>query len=169
MATGITVNDPALSWSASSDAATYNVQLSTASDFATTVLDQSGVTATTVQAGVLSENTPYYWRVQAVNVAGSSSWSTTWSFTTELPVPAVPALSSPLDLATAVTISPDLSWSAAAAATTYAVQLSTVSDFTTTVLDQSGLTTTTTGAGPLANNTIYYWRVQASNATGSSG
>ncbi|HKI46438.1 MAG TPA: T9SS type A sorting domain-containing protein, partial [Balneolales bacterium] len=45
----------------------------------------SGISGTSYQVSGLSNSTTYYWRVQAVNSAGSSSWSAAWSFTTASP------------------------------------------------------------------------------------
>ena len=56
--------------------------------------------------------------------------------------PDVPTLLSPTDLATGIAISPTLSWNASSGATSYQVQVSTASNFATTVFDQSGITAT---------------------------
>jgi hypothetical protein len=72
---------PTLSWSAAAGANSYRVQVSTLSDFSTTVYDQSGIAGTSIiPTGVLS-NTLYYWRVNAISGAGTSDWSSVWSFT----------------------------------------------------------------------------------------
>lgn len=76
--------NPTLIWRkvASANSPSYEVQVSTASDFSSTVLDQTGITDTTVQVNGLINNTTYYWRVKATNNAGNSDWSNVWSFTT---------------------------------------------------------------------------------------
>jgi hypothetical protein len=168
-ATGVAIL-PTLSWNAASGATSYQVQVSTASNFATTVFDQSGITVTSqAVTPALSNNTPYYWRVNATNAGGTSAWSGTWSFTTIVAAPSAPALASPANAATGVAILPTLSWSAASGATSYQVQVSTASNFATTVFDQSGITVTSQAVTPaLSNNTPYYWRVNATNAGGTS-
>ena len=80
-ATGVAVN-PTLNWNSVTTATSYQAQVSTTSDFASTVFNQSGITATSVQANGLANNTVYYWRVRASNTAGNGDWSTVWSFTT---------------------------------------------------------------------------------------
>lgn len=85
-----------------------------------------------------------------------------------LPAPGVPTLSSPADLATNVAIAPTLSWAAATAATTYNLQVSTTNTFATTLVNLTGLTTTSRAISGLANSTTYYWRVSTTNATGTS-
>jgi len=62
-----------------------------------------------------------------------------------------------------------LSWSSAASATSYEVHVATSSNFGTTVFDQ---TTGTAVSAVMTNpslSTTYYWQVQASNSSGSSG
>jgi hypothetical protein len=61
-----------------------------------------------------------------------------------------------------------LSWNASSGATSYRLQVSTVSTFSSTVVDDATLTTTSRVVSSLANNTLYYWRVSASNGAGSS-
>lgn len=66
---------PMLVWNASNGAVTYRVQLSIDSSFATTIIDDSTVVATSRAAGTLENGTTYYWRVNAKNGNGSSAWS----------------------------------------------------------------------------------------------
>ncbi len=78
------------SWNTVSGAASYSMQLSTVSTFLTTVANQTGLTSGTSQINNLSKNKGYYWKVNAINAAGPSTWSSIWSFT----VTATSALSS---------------------------------------------------------------------------
>ncbi|MCL4550311.1 MAG: T9SS type A sorting domain-containing protein [Bacteroidetes bacterium] len=71
-----------LSWNASSGAASYHLQVSTDLNFSTTIFDQNNITNTSQQVTGLSNSTLYYWHVNATNVNGTSSYSSTWSFTT---------------------------------------------------------------------------------------
>jgi hypothetical protein len=59
-------------------------------------------------------------------------------------------------------------WDSAAGATHYHLQLSVVGTFSTTVIDDSTLTTNSRQIGPLVNNTTYYWHVRSRNAGGTS-
>jgi subtilisin family serine protease len=161
---------PTLSWTASSGAVTYNLQVSTSSTFATTLLDLTGLTTTTRTLSGLTNSTVYYWRVSATNTAGTSAWSATRSFTTAAPLalPAAPTLSSPANNATNQLTATRLSWNAAARATTYEVQVSLSNTFATTAFSRTGLTARNVTVSPaLAARTIYYWRVRAVNATGA--
>lgn len=80
-----------------------------------------------------------------------------------------PVLTSPADNATDVDISPvTFSWEAVPEATSYQLQVSRVPDFSTTIVDQSGINTTTTDVPGLSNNTLYYWRIMSTGADGTS-
>ena len=85
------INQPlslTLSWNVATGAVSYRLQVSNASDFISTVYDQSGITSTSYSVpNPLTEVTKYYWRVNATNAGGPSSWSTVWNFTTLLNAP----------------------------------------------------------------------------------
>jgi outer membrane protein OmpA-like peptidoglycan-associated protein len=85
-ATGVATN-PTLTWNASSEAASYRLQVSTDPTFASTTADQSGITTTSYSLSGLATGTTYYWHINATNSAGTSAYSTTWSFTTAAPPP----------------------------------------------------------------------------------
>ncbi|PWN07178.1 Ig-like domain-containing protein, partial [Rhodohalobacter mucosus] len=162
---------PLFSWQASADAATYEIQVSTASDFSSTVVNETGVTAIEFQAPQLAYSTGYFWRVRAVNEAGQSDWSTVWSFTTEaepLSPPEVVTLSSPSDNASDVAVAPLFTWQASADAETYDIQVSTASDFSGTVVNETGIAATEFQSPQLAYSTGYFWRVRAVNEAGQS-
>lgn len=80
-ATGVSVTTT-LTWNSSSGAATYRVQVSTSSSFATTVFDDSTIVDTSKQVGPLAYNTTYFWRVSATSSGGTSSYAAARSFTT---------------------------------------------------------------------------------------
>ncbi len=71
-----------LIWNTSAGASSYTVQVSTSSDFSSTLVNQSGIQNTSYNISGLSYDTKYYWRVKAVNINGASDWSTVWNFTT---------------------------------------------------------------------------------------
>ena len=62
---------------------------------------------------------------------------------------------------------PTFTWNAAAGAATYSIQVATDAGFTNVVASASGLTGTTWSGASLNTNTMYYWRVQATNACGT--
>ena len=166
-ATNVTTS-PTLTWNASSGATTYRLQVATDSIFASVILNDSTLTTTQRAVGPLSNNVKYYWRANAMNVGGTSQYSTVWNFTTIVAAPGVPTLVAPANEATNVSTTPTLTWNACSGATTYKLQVATDSNFTTIVLTDSTLTTTQRTVGPLANNLKCYWRVNATNVGGTS-
>ncbi len=168
-ATGIDTS-ALLTWSPSTRAVSYRVQVSTSLSFPTNATtDISGLSDTSYTAGGLTENVIYYWRVSAANSSGSSDWTITRSFTTSwLQAPAIPALSSPSNGLTGISINPALTWSSSLRADSYRLQVSTSNSFTSTTSDQNGLTNISKSINGLSSKTIYYWRVNATNGKGSS-
>jgi hypothetical protein len=74
---------PTFTWNASTGATTYKVQVSTNSSFTALVVNQSGVSATSLAiTSALASRRTLYWRVQAVNGSTTSAWSTSRRFTT---------------------------------------------------------------------------------------
>lgn len=89
----ITTLTPTLTWNPSFNATSYTVYVSTDNNFPLLSLAVNQTTTTTsytIPVGALALNTTYYWRVQANSGAGSSPWSTVWSFTPTIPVPLAP-------------------------------------------------------------------------------
>lgn len=87
----------------------------------------------------------------------------------EVEAPSPPTLSSPAMGSTVSTLTPRLGWNASAGATSYVVQVATDSTFMHLV--GSGTTPnlySDVPSGWLNWNTTYYWRVNATNAAGTS-
>jgi hypothetical protein len=85
-------------------------------------------------------------------------------------IPRVPTLKSPTDDLKLSNLAPTLVWNASTGATSYGLQISTKSNFTSLVVNQTGITNTYYFmlSGKLVGNTTYYWRVNASNDSGTS-
>lgn len=88
-ATGVSLN-PTLLWNASAGATSYQLQVSTASNFSSTIFDQAGLTGTSQALSNLLSLTQYFWRVRASNAVGTSSYSTVSNFTTASAIPLAP-------------------------------------------------------------------------------
>ena len=82
--------------------------------------------------------------------------------------PPAPTLSSPINGATNQPTTLTLSWSKSSGATSCHLQVSTVSGFSSLILDDSTLTDTSRLVSSLAYNTTYYWHVRAKNSAGWS-
>jgi hypothetical protein len=72
---------PTFSWGTVSGAASYMLQLSTASSFSNTISSQNGITSGNANVGGLANSTTFFWQVNATNAGGTSAWSSVWSFT----------------------------------------------------------------------------------------
>jgi hypothetical protein len=167
-ATGVSVL-PTLEWNAAARAASYRVQVSESPSFDSFELNSDGHVDTDLTLeGALHNATTYYWRVQATNAGGDGGWSATRSFTTIVAVPDQVTLVSPADEAVDVVKRPTLSWNPAARVVSYYVQVSTVSDFTSTVVNQTAVVGESYALeSDLLANTTYYWRVRADNNGGN--
>ncbi|MEP7235059.1 MAG: T9SS type A sorting domain-containing protein, partial [Ignavibacteriota bacterium] len=157
---------PTLSWSRAIGATNYHLQVSTKSDFTTTIYDSIGIIPTTGKANVtaalssLDSGTMYYWRVSAKNSFGESGWSAVWSFTIVSIKPEQVRLLLPKDSAINVSTTPALVWSFAKNATGYELQLW---DSLKQISDLSLLAQPSYSHPALPNGTRYSWRVRADN------
>ncbi|XWN38427.1 MAG: T9SS type A sorting domain-containing protein [Balneola sp.] len=158
-----------LDWSNAVGAESYDVQLSTVSNFSSTLIDTSDVLTHQINVNELTGSTTYFWRVRSVNSSGMSNWSQTWSFRTQDPIPESPALTSPSDNATDQPLTTIVRWNSVTYASNYRVELSSDSLFSTTLLDSTTSNSQTSMLLPDLDYDIkYFWRVYASNATGES-
>jgi peptide/nickel transport system substrate-binding protein len=168
---------PKLTWSQSTlPAGTifdhYLLQIATDASFnpAFVVLEQTITDRTkptyTLTPGLLQPNTQYFWRVRAAITLGHlSNWSAARSLRAAM-LP--PNLSAPVEASTAFTPRPEFSWTAVDGASSYTIQISLYSNFSTLFLtaNQTGLTFTPTKN--LTQNKTIHWRVRANGANGPS-
>jgi hypothetical protein len=154
-----------IDWNQSTNATSYNLEVSTNSGFSTIANTLSNITSNTTSLTGLLSGTTYYWRVKANNADGSSEWSASWSFTTNM---TTPTLSLPANGATNSSIAPTLTWTAITNASSYLVEISTDATFTNLVSAKNTVTTNSLGLTGLIAATTYYWRVKANSAVTSS-
>jgi hypothetical protein len=159
-----------LQWNASSGATLYHVALSTDSTFASSIVMDSNISATSKQVSSLLYITKYYWRARAKNAGGWGSWSSVWNFTTmEQPqAPSAPMLSSPVNDATNQPLTLSLQWNSSSGATQYHVRVSTDSTFASTIVNDSIVNSTIKNISSLSINRKYFWKVRAKNSVGWS-
>jgi predicted phage tail protein len=138
-------------------------------DFSSPVLNKSGITASSRTLGTLADGT-YYWRVRVVDGAGNTSaWTAAWSFTVDIVTPSVPALLYPANGTVTSDTTPWLDWSDVTDATgvQYRLQVDNNADFSSPVVNKSGLTLSSRTLSTLASGT-YYWRVMVVDGAGNA-
>ncbi len=147
----------------------YWLEYSTDSTFVNNVVKDSTLTDSLKSVTGLNTAAKYYWRVKAKNTVGWGNFSSIWNFTTVPPLPIAPVLVSPPNGAT--NLAPDvmLDWNAVQYAAGYRIQIASDSLFTNTVKDTSSVVQDTLRIRPglLSLNTKYYWRVNATNVSGT--
>jgi glucose/arabinose dehydrogenase len=74
--------DTGLEWEAVVDALWYSVQISEGLDFEVITAGADSLGQLQFSLSDLPGQTTYFWRVRALNLAGSGEWSETWNFTT---------------------------------------------------------------------------------------
>jgi len=156
----------ALSWTASSGATSYSVYRGITAGGESTTAIASGITTTSYTNTGLTNGTTYYYKVKATNAGGTSGYSNEAS--------ATPTAGSAPSAPTGLTASASnalvlLSWNVSAGATSYSVYRGTTAGGESTTAIASGITTTGYANTGLTNGTTYYYKVKATNASGTSG
>lgn len=158
-----------LTWNVALGASAYRLQLATDSLFTAVVADDSTLTGTSMLINSLNNGTRYFWRVRSKNMAGVSTYSSQWNFTTTSGVvpPGLPALISPANNSLGQPLTVSLRWSRPAGATGYHLQVAVDSGFLSLVVNDSTVVDTTLQVN-LQQSTRYYWRANARNSAGTS-
>ncbi len=118
------------------------------------------VTDTTLKLLGLQKLTNYTWKVQSVNIGGSSLFSGLNTFTTIVAAPAAPALVLPAANAQSVNRLAKFVWNSSVNATKYHLQVAKDNAFASIVQDTViGFDTTVTLSKPLNSDSLFYWRV----------
>jgi hypothetical protein len=162
-------NDVSFAWSPISTADSYRLQVSKSSSFSSGNITIDNIKALSHIIPQLDPGSTYYWRVRASNASGTGSYSTVRTFTTgsSTSTPGTTVLLSPSLGSTDVTLTPELKWAKVPGASSYRVQISTNSSFSSIVFDQSNVSSSQLITSKLLENTTYYWRVRASNISGT--
>ena len=160
-----------LKWYPTDGATGYKVEVSATADFSAPVFSADSLSTLQVTAKNL-EARNYFWRVRAM-IGGAnpvySPWSSVWSFTVGIALPASPKLIIPAKDSVNVSINQQLKWNASVYpdentySTLYAVQVSEDATFATKLMDTAGVSLTTVTVTKLSPDTKYYWRVAGIN------
>ncbi len=156
-----------LSWSdLSSNESGFEIQRST-DNYTFGQIASVGAGVTSYSNTSLTANTTYYYRVRAVNSAGSSAFSSVASATTQATV-TVPAAPSNLAARAVSSSQINLTWSDGSSNETgFVIQRST-DNYTFVQIATVGAGVTSYSNTSLTANTTYYYRVRAVNSAGSS-
>ena len=153
---------PKLTWSAVSGAASYRVYRSESRGTGYSLLGTTTATSY-VNTGAAVGKT-YYYRVKAVNSAGTSAYSNIVSGTARTPAPAAPVLKGGTSSASG---KPQLTWAAVDGAAKYDVYRSNSADGTFSKVGSTDKTTyVNTGA---VQGVTYFYKIRAVGASGASG
>jgi uncharacterized lipoprotein YddW (UPF0748 family) len=154
-------------WNRISLAARYGLQVGTDSTFTTgIILNIQDLTDSTYDVTGLAGQTRYFWKVGASNAGGTGPFSQARSFVTGFPSTPLPVY--PGNFMVDVPVDTLLRWSPGLSADSYDLQMSKFFNLSVLIVDTTGLTDTTFGAGPLESFTVYYWRMRAVNTIGAS-
>jgi len=158
-------NSVSLSWSSVAGASSYNIYRGTAPGVTkTTGTKVSGVQSPNVVSG-LTNGTPYYFVVTAVNAAGESGISAEKTATPS----ATPPPNAPTNVrAAAGDNQTTISWDAVSGATSYNIYVGTPAGVTKATGTKASGVTSPSVVAPLANGTKFYFVVTAVNANGES-
>gem|GEM_PF-520640 len=154
-------------WHPDSGATLYHLQASIDSLFTGSfAINDSSITDTQRTIFGLAPHTRYFWRIQAKNSGGVSSWSEIRNFTTLLPVPppmtlAVPADSSEPTADTILFLWHPIGYEVLS----YNLVISSDSTFVMATIDTT-LSDTAARCTELSWNDRYWWKVRAMNASG---
>jgi len=76
--------NPTLSWTAATEAETYQVEIATDSEFSDVIYGATVEGTSHAVESELETGTDYFWRVSADNICGASDWSDVFAFSTRL-------------------------------------------------------------------------------------
>ncbi len=153
--------DPILRWRKNNVVTEYQVQVARDTGF-TDIFTAQATADTFLQVEILSNCTPYYWRVKALNANDTSNYSSTRSFTVIDVEPAEPSLVNPPDSIVVAGDRPTLSWTGDICSRSYLVEIAADTGFTQILISQT-VTQTSFQTPNLEGEENYFWRVTAKN------
>jgi hypothetical protein len=171
-ATTLAATSFSANWTAHANggAAGYKLDVATDVGFTTFVAGYSDLDVglvTTYSVTGLANNTTYYYRVRAYDGNLPVNESANSNTTSALTLPGMPTLSTPANGATGQSLSVNLTWVAyGGAVDAYYLQVDDDPLFGSPLYDGNVGNITSFNPPGMANNTTYYWRLQAHNPSG---
>ncbi len=150
-----------ISWYPSSQAVAYRIQVSNDSTFTSVVIDSIISTATSDSLINLMPSQKYYWRVNALNQTGSSSFTPPNRFITSGPPLTPPVLLEPKDKAMNSPVNLTFKWQRNSNASSYELQVAASSDFCELMLDTLISNDSSFSYSGLEFNKTYFWHLRA--------
>jgi len=155
-----------VSWSSVSVATSYTIEESTDSLFSGVVSQTVTDTSQTFSHRVSDTNT-YYYRVKAINNAGSSNWSNTVDMLVNPPPPSTPVVADPgSNVASGASYT--VSWSSVTGAASYTIEEATNNSFSGAT-SQTVSSTSQSFSRNVSAVTTYYYHVRSNSTVGNSG
>jgi len=161
---GIPINGT-LTWDSYEGVDSYYLQVSEDVSFSTTKVDAKDILVTSFDYSDFLHSIEYFWRVKAIFSDDETDWSNVFKFKTIL---AAPELTAPDDEQIDIPVNVSLTWDSVNEAETYSLHVSENSDFTSLFIEESEITETSFWCEELNENTVYYWRTNATNEGGTS-
>jgi hypothetical protein len=161
---------PVFTWQPFAGADRYEIQIDTEPSFGApvTTVSTSNPAYTLTTPPTIGQ--PYYWRVRALSgasIASQYSDERTYSFDW----PEVPVLQAPPDDNSPSSAIEEVvfQWSPSLGANTYDLQVSASDQFTTLVVNATGIKSTRYSPPTTVDNGAYFWRVRARNVSNAVG
>lgn len=154
-----TINNIEFSWNTVIDAPSYNLQISTTSDFTGLIINKTNLTSASIALSGFMYSTSYYWRISSTRNNSSSEWSATRKFTTD--ALGIPDLVLPENDSKPLSKNITFEWGAVTGASGYNLEVSNSADFSSLVVNKANLSSLTFSTSNFKWNTKYYWRVNA--------
>ncbi|MFD2161315.1 LamG-like jellyroll fold domain-containing protein [Paradesertivirga mongoliensis] len=163
----ITQNSLKLSWTDNSDSETNFILERSINGTSFSVIDTIAPNITTFSDSGLEPNKTYYYRIKGITLTEVSEYASLTTKTATPPsAPAVPASPSPANGATGIdTLSRNLTWTGSLNTLSYKVYFGAD---TGNLAFKGDVTTASFPITGLAENTVYFWRVDAVNDLGTT-
>jgi alpha-tubulin suppressor-like RCC1 family protein len=158
---------PTFKWLAVTGITKYQIEVSKYASLAMPLVNATVTTLSYTPTINLPASTKLYWSVRTVKSNGTTgAWTTPYySFTIGL---TAPTLTTPANKAISIAHKPTFKWQAVSGATSYTIEVSTSSTFGTMAINVKVSGKTYVPTITLLGNKVYYWRVMATGAVGSS-